>query len=275
MRIGVIGGGDTLAAVGIGYDEVPCETPFGPTAAPMRCGRYGSHAIFSMLRHGGGHKVGAHQVNYRANVWAFHQQKVDLLLGASICGSLDPDVELGTLAIYDQIIDFTRARVSTFFDQGTEVRNVDVCEPVCGGSSRAWVIDRLRSGGLPFTDGGTMVVIEGPRFSTRAESRMFSLLGGQFITMSAAPEAFLARELGLCYVPISLVTDHDTAGADRVTVERIGNSVEQFRDRIPGAMAALLADIDAFRPRPCAGCIGAATPVPVDRLNLSGKRDRA
>jgi len=272
MRIGVIGGGDTFAALGIGYDEVPCETPFGATSAPMRCGRHGSHAIFSMLRHGGGHKVNAHEVNYRANIWAFQQQQVDLLLGISICGSLDPEVELGTLAIYDQIIDFTRSRRSTFFDQGSEVRNVDVGEPVCNGTSRPWVIERVRRAGLGYVDGGAMVVIEGPRFSTRAESRMFSLLGGRFITMSAAPEAFLARELGLCYVPISLVTDHDTAGAQRVTVELIGNSVAQFRDRVPSAVAALLADIDAFPPGRCCCCAGVAGAVPVDRLNLGGKR---
>jgi 5'-methylthioadenosine phosphorylase len=225
----------------------------------------------TMLRHGPGHSVGAHQVNYRANIWAFHEQQIDLLIGASICGSLTPDVALGTLAIYDQIIDFTRMRTSTFFDQGTEVRNVDVGEPVCDGPNRARVLDCVRGAGLPCVDTGAMVVIEGPRFSTRAENRMFRVLGGQFITMSAAPEAFLARELGLCYVPISLVTDHDVAVSDRVTVDLIVRSVEQFRGRVPDAIAAILRALDTFPAQGCTCCAGVTGALAVERLNTTGK----
>jgi 5'-methylthioadenosine phosphorylase len=235
----------------------------------MRVGRHGAHEIVTMLRHGPGHQVAAHQVNYRANIWAFGDAKVDLLLGVSICGSLTPDVALGTLAIYDQIVDFTRTRPSTFFDRGTEVRNVDVSEPVCDGPRRRSVIALVRSAGLPCAESGVMVVIEGPRFSTRAENRMFRMLGGHFITMSAAPEAFLARELGLCYVPISLVTDHDVAGPDHVTADVIGRSVVQFRSRVPAAVAALLDKIDTL-PQVCACCTGPPGAVPVDRLNLTG-----
>lgn len=269
MRIGILGGGDTLGALGIGYQEKFCSTPYGETSAPMRVGRHGPHEIISMLRHGPGHRVAAHQVNYRANVWAFHDLRVDLLLGVSICGSLTTDVALGTLAIYDQIIDFTRARRSTFYDLGTEVRNVDVGEPVCDGPHRARVIDLVREAGLLCVERGTMVVIEGPRFSTRAENQMFRVLGGDFITMSAAPEAFLAREVGLCYVPISLVTDHDVAGTERVTVDLIGKTVERFRSRVPDAVAALLRGVDSFPANGCTCCAGLPGAVPVERLNLT------
>lgn len=272
MRIGMIGGGDTLAALGIAYEERLCRTPYGDASAPMRAGRYGPHEIFSMLRHGAGHRVAAHQVNYRANIWAFHEQQVDLLLGLSICGSLTTDIALGTLAIYDQIIDFTRTRRSTFYDDGTEVRNVDVGEPVCDRAHRARVVNLVQAAGVPCVDRGTMVVIEGPRFSTRAENQMFRVLGGSFITMSAAPEAFLARELGLCYVPMSLVTDHDVAGADRVTVDLIGQSVAAFRTRIPEAVSALLRGIDTFPAEGCTCCAGTANALPVHQLNTTGKQ---
>lgn len=271
MRIGIIGGGDTLAALGIAYQESTCSTPYGETSAPMRVARHGAHDILTMLRHGPGHHIAAHQVNYRANIWAFHQQGVDLLLGVSICGSLTTDIGLGTLALYDQIIDFTRVRPSTFFDRGTEVRNVDVGEPVCHGPHRQALVDAVQSVALPAVTAGAMVVIEGPRFSTRAENQMFRRLGGHFVTMSAAPEAFLARELGLCYVPISLVTDQDVAGSEHVTVELIGKTVAQFRSRVPDAVGALLGRLDRVAPA-CTCCAGSPAPVPIQQLNLGDQR---
>ena len=204
--IGVFGGSGFYRFLD-DVEEVPLATPYGPPSAPVRVGRVDGVEVAFMPRHGDEHTLPPHRINYRANIWAMKEVGVRRLVGPSACGSLRPDLEPGTFVICDQFVDCTQARESTFYD-GPETTHVSAADPYCSDLS-AILAAAAREEGIPVVEGGTVVVIQGPRFSTRAESRWYAQSGFHVVNMTQFPEAWLARELQLCYANVSLVTDYD------------------------------------------------------------------
>lgn len=187
-------------------DEVEIDTPYGKPSAPIAVGTVGQRRVAFVPRHGREHRFPAHRVNYRANLWALRSLGVRQVLAPYAVGSLRTELAAGTLVVPDQLVDRTTNRVQTYYDAGA--CHVAFADPYCP-RLRAALLD-----GLPgAVDGGAMVVIDGPRFSTRAESQWYAAQGWSLVNMTGHPEAVLARELALCYAGVALVTDLD-AGID-------------------------------------------------------------
>ena len=209
--LGVIGGSGFYTffepPFGSTVRDVNLDTPYGEPSAPIRIGTIGEHEVAFLPRHGANHQYSAHTVPYRANMWALRTLGVRRVFAPCAVGSLTQELGPGAVVVPDQLVDRTTGRVDTYFDSGAV--HVDFADPYCP-TLRAAVA------GLPgVVDGGTMVVIQGPRFSTRAESRWFAAAGFSLVNMTGYPEAVLARELEICYAAIALVTDLDagvTAG---------------------------------------------------------------
>ena len=200
-------------------EEVPLATPYGPPSAPVRVGRVEGTEVAFMPRHGDDHALPPHRINYRANVWAMHEVGVRRVIAPAACGSLKRELAPGTFVVCDQFFDRTQARESTFYD-GPQTTHVSAADPFCAdlGDIVATSAEELD---IPVVRGGTVVVIQGPRFSTRAESRWFADSGFDVVNMTQYPECWLARELELCYAGIALVTDYDVGleGTPPVTTE--------------------------------------------------------
>ena len=200
-------------------EEVPLATPYGPPSAPVRVGRVEGTEVAFMPRHGDDHALPPHRINYRANVWAMREVGVRRVIGPAACGSLKPELAPGTFVVCDQFFDRTQARESTFYD-GPQTTHVSAADPFCAdlGDIVATSAEELD---IPVVRGGTVVVIQGPRFSTRTESRWFADSGFDVVNMTQYPECWLARELELCYAGIALVTDYDVGleGTPPVTTE--------------------------------------------------------
>jgi len=188
-------------------EEVALDTPYGRPSAPATIGTIEGTAVAFIPRHGLHHEVPAHRVNYRANVWAMKELGVRRLIGPCAVGALRADLALGEFVVCDQFVDRTRGRADTFYD-GPVATHVSAADPYCPDLRRL-LVETGREIGLAVRDGGTVVVIQGPRFSTRAESAWFATAGWDVVNMTAYPEAHLARELELCYANVSMVTDHD------------------------------------------------------------------
>lgn len=214
-------------------------TPYG--SVPLTAGEVGGRSIWFLNRHGPEHQIPPHRVNYRANVWALWQVGVRAVLATAAVGSLDPALAAGTLLLADQFLDFTRARCGTFFDgPGAPlpgVRHTDVTAPYCAGWHRV-LMAAADGAGLQVVPSGTYVCTEGPRFETAAEIRAFHQLGGTVVGMTGVPEVVLARELGLCYAAVCLVTN---LGAGLGTGPLTHQEVTAVVARQQQAMADLLA----------------------------------
>lgn len=217
-------------------EDVPVATPYGPPSAPVRVGRVEGTEVAFMPRHGDEHTLPPHRINYRANLWAMQEVGVRRIVGPAACGSLKPELAPGTFVICDQFLDRTQARESTFYD-GPQTTHVSAADPFCTdlGDTLAASADAL---GIPVVRGGTVVVIQGPRFSTRAESRWFAAAGCDVVNMTQYPECWLARELELCYASIALVTDYDVGLEGSPEVEPVSTEV---------AFAALRENLDRLR----------------------------
>lgn len=186
--------------------EVQVSTPYGEPSAPINVGIVEGRAVAFLPRHGRHHEFPPHKINYRANTWALRALGVRRILAPCAVGGLTSDVAPGDLVVPDQLVDRTTSRPQTFIDRGAA--HVPFADPYCPVLRRV-----LCDSDSAIRDGGTMVVVEGPRFSTRAESQSFAAAGWSLVNMTGHPEALLARELGLCYATLALVTDMD-AGAD-------------------------------------------------------------
>jgi 5'-methylthioadenosine phosphorylase len=182
-------------------------TPFGPLSHDIIVGKAGEIEVTIVLRHGKDHRIRPSAVNYRANVWALKEIGVTHIVATTACGSLREEIEPGHLVFPDQFIDRTAGRKSTFYE-GDQVAHISMADPFCE-RLRQILIDTAVEENVPHHPAGTVVTIEGPRFSTRAESKMFRLWGGDIINMSTVPEAVLAREAGICYASIAMSTDYD------------------------------------------------------------------
>ena len=240
--IGVIGGSGFYALLERG-DEVTVETPFGAPSDAVMVGEVAGRRVAFLPRHGRDHRFPPHRIPYRANLWALRSLGVRQVLAPSAVGSLTLAYQPGTLAVPDQLVDRTTSRAQTYYDVGGAV-HVPFADPYCP-SGRAVAVAAARGAGWEPEESGTLVVIEGPRFSTRAESRWYAAQGWTLVGMTALPEAALARELALCYTTLALVTDTDAgvAEGEGVTQEEVfaefGRNVARLRDLVFAAIAAL------------------------------------
>lgn len=206
--IGVIGGSGLYDIDGMtDVREVRLSTPFGKPSDAIIVGRLGAARVAFLSRHGRGHRLSPTAINYRANIYALKALGVRRIISISAVGSMQPDVEPGHVVLPDQFIDLTKRRISTFFDADV-VAHVAFGDPVCPGLGP--VLERaVRGAGGQVHRGGTYVCMEGPQFSSRAESLLYRSWGVRVIGMTNMPEAKLAREAELCYATIALVTDYD------------------------------------------------------------------
>lgn len=202
-----------------GVEEVAVQTPYGPPSARLAVGDLDGQQVVFLARHGPNHEYPAHAVNYRANLWAMRRLGVRRVLAPCSVGSLQPLVRPGEFVICDQLVDRTRGRGDTFFD-GPVVNCVSFADPYCPELRQA-AAHAAEAEGITAHPTGTVVVIEGPRFSTRAESKWFSTMGWDVVNMTQYPESVLARELGMCYAGIALVTDFDAGLAGAEDVEAV------------------------------------------------------
>ncbi len=196
---------------------VTVETPYGPPSAAISVADVGGRRVAFVPRHGPRHTIPAPFVNYRANVWAMHELGVRRIIGPSAVGSLQPDLHPGDLVICDQFIDRTSGRSDTYY-HGPEVVHISAADPYCP-ELRALAGRVASEQALRFRPTGTVVVVQGPRFSTRAESRWYGRMGWDIVGMTQYPEVILARELEMCYLNLSLITDYDAGleGAPEVS----------------------------------------------------------
>lgn len=212
--VGVIGGSGLYELLD-DMVEVRTRTPYGEPSDALFVGEVAGRRVAFLPRHGRGHRLPPHRINYRANLWALRSLGVRQVLGPCAVGGLRPEYGPGTLLVPDQFVDRTSGRAQTYYDglplpDGSvpEVVHVSMADPYCPEGRRATLSAAAGAAWEP-VDGGTLVVIEGPRFSTRAESRWFTANGWSVVGMTGHPEAVLARELGLCYTSVALVTDLD------------------------------------------------------------------
>jgi 5'-methylthioadenosine phosphorylase len=249
-EIGVIGGSGFYSFLD-DLHEVTVDTPFGAPSDPISIGEIGGRRVAFVPRHGRDHRFPPHRIPYRANLWALRALGVTQVLAPSAVGSLTVDYEPGTLAIPDQLIDRTYGRSQTFYDEGAAV-HVSFADPYCQ-AGRDTALTSARAAGWDPVDGGTLVVIEGPRFSTRAESQWYAGQGWTLVGMTGHPEAVLARELALCYTPMCLVTDLD-AGIEEgegVTMEEVFRVFGQNTERLRALVGEVVAALPTTRECPC------------------------
>jgi len=206
-EIGIFGGSG-FYRFAEGLEEVRVETPYGAPSDDVLIGEVRGRRVAFLARHGRGHTLPPHRINYRANLWAMKELGVTRIVGPCAAGSLQAHVGLGHFVVCDQYVDRTSGRVHTFYD-GPITTHVSAADPYCP-ELRPLAVAAGRELGIEVHDGGTVVVIEGPRFSTKAESRWFTGMGWEVINMTQYPECHLARELEMCYVNISLITDYDS-----------------------------------------------------------------
>src|SRR5687767_11672877 len=214
-EIGVFGGSGFYSFLD-GVEEREVQTPFGKPSAPVAIGAIGTKRVAFLPRHGTKHELPPHRIPYRANVWALRELGVRRIIGPNASGALRADLALGDFVVVDQYVDRTWGRADTFYE-GPQTTHVSAADPYCPDLRRL-LVETARELGIAARDGGTVVVVQGPRFSTRAESQWFQSMGWDVINMTAYPEAHLARELELCYAAVAMVTDYDVGVESRDAV---------------------------------------------------------
>ncbi|MGN6324573.1 MTAP family purine nucleoside phosphorylase [Pseudolysinimonas sp.] len=244
-ELAVIGGSGLVRLFDGPAERVDVHTPYGSVTATV--GEFAGRRTAFLPRHGDGHTVAPHLIAYRANIWALASLGVRVILSSSAVGSLTPDLPPGTLALTDQIIDRTTGRASTFFDRG-EVHHLPAADPF-DPALHVLALEALRAAGEDVRPSATVVVIDGPRFATRAESRWHAAMGGELVNMTMAPEVFLASELGLGTVNLAFVTDMD-AGIDSGDPDAASQSLvfERLAAAQPRIVAALATIAGAIPP---------------------------
>ena len=252
-EVGVFGGSGFYAFLD-DVAEVVLDTPYGPPAGPLALGRLEGREVAFLPRHGPRHELPPHAVNYRANLWAMRAVGVRRLFGPCAAGSLQTHVRPGDFVVCDQLVDRTTGRASTFYD-GPGVHHVSWAEPYCP-ELRAALSHAAEVEDVTVHEAGTVVVVQGPRFSTRAESRWFREAGWDVVNMTQYPEAYLARELGICYATAALVTDYDAGladvpGIEPVTMEEVFRTFEANLHRLRGV---LLRAVPAVPASPACSC---------------------
>ncbi len=252
-EIGVIGGSGFYSLLD-DVREIKVDTPYGPPSDSFFLATVAERRVAFLPRHGRRHTIPPHLINYRANIWAMRSLGVKAVISPCAAGSLQLHVEPGHFVVTDQFVDRTHGRADTFFD-GPIVSHVSSAE-IYDPTLRRLALDVIREHGITVHDGGTVVVINGPRFSTRAESKWFTDAGWEVINMTQYPEGYLCRELGMAVVNIALITDYDAgvlAGTQAVTAHDVLAVFEQNAERIRKVVLDMIGrfptDLDALGAR--------------------------
>jgi len=258
VKIGIFGGSGFYSLLE-DVREADVDTPYGKPSAPVTVGSVEGREVAFIPRHGVKHQFPPHVVPYRANLWAFKELGVERVLGPCAVGSLQPSIKPGDFVICDQLVDRTTGRTSTFYD-GPETTHISFADPYCP-TMRSVALQAARDLTLPLHERGTVVVIQGPRFSTRSESAYYAAQGWEVINMTQTPEAVLARELEMCYLNISLNTDYDVGVVGEVEAVTHEEVIRVFQENI-GKLRELLFRIVAALPDerdcPCATALANA-----------------
>ncbi len=259
-EIGVFGGSGFYSLLD-GARERRIDTPYGEPSDTLTLGEIAGRSVAFLPRHGRSHRLPPHRINYRANMWALKSLGVQWVFGPCAAGSLQPGVRPGEFVICDQFVDRTWGRGDTFYD-GPIVTHISGADPYCP-TLRRLAVETCRELAIPVHDRGTVVVIQGPRFSTRAESRWFRGQGWEVINMTNYPECILARELEMCYVNISLITDYDAGvegdpGVEPVTHAAVLRVFQENNEKLRRLLFALIARQPRARACSCAGALAHA-----------------
>jgi 5'-methylthioadenosine phosphorylase len=245
-EVGIFGGSGFYEFAEGDVTEIAVETPYGPPSDVIALATVAGHRVAFLPRHGKAHALPPHRVPYRANLWALH----------SAVGSLQAPIQPGHFVISDQFVDRTAGRADTFYD-GPITTHVSSADPYCP-QLRTLAVAATEAHDIAVHDGGTCVVIQGPRFSTRAESRWFTQMGWDTVNMTQYPEAVLARELALCYVNIALVTDYDAGvvvPSDAVQVHDVLSVLHRNTENVKRVIHTLLERLPPARECPCADAL--------------------
>lgn len=234
VKIGIFGGSGFYKLLEKA-EEIDIDTPYGKPSAKITIGEYAGKKIVFLPRHGEKHQYPPHKIPYKANIWAFKELGVERIISPSAAGSLQPSIKPGDFVVCDQFIDRTWGREDTFFD-GPKVAHISAARPYCP-DLRNLAVQSCRELDIKVHEKGTAVIINGPRFSSTAESRWFSSHGWEVINMTQYPEVVLAREAEICYVNISLITDFDaglegTHGIEPVTADEVVRVFNENNEKV-------------------------------------------
>lgn len=234
--------------------EYDIDTPYGSPSDKVAIGMVEGRRVAFMPRHGMNHNLPPHKINYRANIYAMKELSVKYIFGPCVSGSLQPHIKPGHFVVCDQFVDRTKGRIDTFYD-GPKTVHLTMAEPYCP-TLRKIVIESAGELNIDCHPEGTVVIIQGPRFSTRSESRWYSSQGWEVINMTQYPEMYLAREKEICYVNISLITDYDAGLEGRPEVEpvTIGEVVRVLKENNEKLKNLLLKAISKIPDRQCCAC---------------------
>jgi 5'-methylthioadenosine phosphorylase len=244
--IGVFGGSGFYSFLDR-VEEIEIDTPYGKPSDKIALAELDGKKVAFLPRHGKQHQYPPHLVPYRANIYAMKMLGVSKIIGPTASGSLQPHIKPGDFVVSDQFIDRTWGRNDTFFE-GPDVRHTSIAQPYCP-ELRKIAIESGKELGITIHEQGTVVVIQGPRFSTTAESRWYSKMGWEVINMTQYPECYLAREQGMCYVNISLITDYDAGLEGRddilpVTHEAVLEVFKENNEKVKNMIFGIIRLID-------------------------------
>ena len=257
-QVGIFGGSGFYSFLD-DVEEVKVDTPYGEPSAPISLGTIEGRRVAFLPRHGHGHTLPPHMINYRANAWALKELGVTRVIGPCAAGSLQRDVKPGDFVVSDQLVDRTTGRKDTFYD-GPVTTHVSFADPYCP-EMRPLALTIGKELGITMHDGGTVVTIQGPRFSTRAESKWFQDAGWEVINMTQYPEAYLCRELEMCYVNVALITDYDVGvvgETSAVTHEEVLRVFTENNDKLRGLLFSLVPRLPLERSCPCSTALKGA-----------------
>jgi len=231
VEFGVFGGSGFYSFLE-NMKEIKVDTPYGPPSDLVSIGEYKGRYVAFLPRHGKNHQYPPHKIPYRANLWAFKELGVRRIIAPTAVGSLQSDYKVGDFVVTDQFVDFTSGRECTFYD-GPITTHISMAEPYCPELANI-AIEALEKQGVRYHKSGTLVVIDGPRFSTKAESIFFTKNGFHIINMTQYPEVVLARELEICYSNISVITDYDAGIVAEGKVEPVTQEmvIKKFNENI-------------------------------------------
>jgi len=275
-ELAVIGGTGLYDIGGLAdVTEVRPETPFGAPSDSIVVGKMDGVGVAFLPRHGRGHRLSPAEVPYRANIWALKSLGVEFVISSNSCGSFKEELRPGHLLVPDQIIDRTRGRASTYFGEGIVV-HVPFADPFCPVLSQA-VYQAALDAGATVHRGGTFIAMEGPAFSTRAESRLYKSWGADVIGMTVLPEAKLAREAEICYASIACVTDYDAwrEADEAVTVEVVLATMRSNTDLARKTINLVAGRLPAARDCACAMALSTAIATAPEAIPAAAKKKLA
>jgi 5'-methylthioadenosine phosphorylase len=271
-ELAVIGGSGLYSIPGLKeISQKIIETPFGEPSSPIVVGTLAGRRIAFLARHGIGHSIPPHRVNYCANIYALKSLGVRFVAAVSACGSLREDFAPGNVVIPDQLFDFTHQRPRSFFDEPGLVAHVSVAEPFCNAFGKQ-IFKACKSAKAKAHYGGSYITVEGPRFSTRSESNNFRSWGHSIIGMTTSPEAFLAREAELCYAVMAHVTDYDVWHDEPVNVEMVMSTMQKNLKLAQEAIRNLATNLDTKQKCDCDEALAGAIVTDPKKISMTQRK---